>query len=76
MTGILDSLINVMLSLEGGFQSTDNKYLGIINVITPRRCSFKVMHPMYSRPEDGFLGSTHNKHLLLLAKNHDYYIIK
>ena len=26
MTGILDSLTNVMLSLEGGFQSTDNKY--------------------------------------------------
>ena len=37
MTGILDSLINVMLSLEGGFQSTDNNYIGIINVITPRR---------------------------------------
>ena len=33
MTGIFDSLITVKLSLEG-FQSTDDNYIGIINVTT------------------------------------------
>ena len=57
MTGTLDSLINVMLSLEGGFQSIDNKYIGIKNVITPGRCSFKVIRLLDALPEDGFPGN-------------------
>ena len=54
MTGILDSLINVKLSLEGGIQSTYDNYVGIISVSTPGRSSFKVMCPLDARPEDGF----------------------
>ena len=40
MTDILDSSINVKLSLEGSFQSIDDNYVGIINVTTPGRFSF------------------------------------
>ena len=60
MTGIFDSLINTRVSLEGCFQGTDDNYIGIINVTTPSRgCSFKMMHPLDTRPKDGFPASFH-----------------
>ena len=65
MTGILDSLINVKLSLEVSFQSTDDNYIGIINVTTPGRCSFKVMYPLEARLEDGFPASINRQSYLL-----------
>ena len=57
MRGILYSLSNEKAKTGGGFQSTDDNYIGTINVTTPRRRSFKVMRPLDDRLEDGFPAS-------------------
>ena len=57
MRSMLYSLSNEKAKTGGGFQSTDDNYIGTINVTTPRRRFFKVMRPLDDRLEDGFPAS-------------------
>ena len=68
MTGMLNSLIDVQLSLEGGFQSTGDNYISVINLTltTPGRWSFKVMNPLDARLEDGFPASKYKASIRIL----------
>ena len=59
ITGILDSLRNVKLTLEEGFQSSDDNYMGNmkLNVTMPGGRSFKAMHPLDASLDSRFPAS-------------------
>ena len=76
MTGIFDSLINIKLSLEGCFQSADDNYIATINVKKPGRFSFKMMHPLDTRPKDGFPASFHKDDTKELHSKRPIYVLR